>query len=167
MIIRPMTKADIPALADLIAGDPLWQRYGVTEVSAMQRLTQGLAEGATIAVADPLTDSRQDVEGQPAGFVWYVERGAFARSGYIMLIGVQPELRGQGIGAALMAHAEAAMFSEVRGFAHAADVFLLVSDFNLAAQRFYERLGYVRVGALADYVVPGVTELIYRKRRCL
>jgi ribosomal protein S18 acetylase RimI-like enzyme len=78
-----------------------------------------------------------------------------------MLIGVRPELRGQGIGAALMAHAEAAMFS------HVADVFLLVSDFNVAARRFYERLGYVRVGALADYVVPGVTELIYRKRRCL
>ncbi len=146
-----MEDADIPALAALMAGDPLWQRYGVTEESAARRLRDGLAQGATIAVAE--------VEGQPAGFVWYIERGAFGRSSYIMLIGVQPDRRGGGIGEALMAHAEAAMFARV------ADVFLLVSDFNLAAQRFYGRLGYVQVGALPDYVTPGVTELIYRKRR--
>jgi ribosomal protein S18 acetylase RimI-like enzyme len=149
--IRPLIEPDIPALAALMAGDPLWQRYGVTEASATWRLREGLAEGATIAVAE--------VGDRPAGFVWYVERGAFARSGYIMLIGVQPGLRGRGIGAALMAHAEAAMC------ASAADVFLLVSDFNAAGQRFYERLGYVQVGALPDYVASGVTELIYRKHR--
>ena len=150
MIIRPMAPGDVPSLASLMAGDPLWQRYGVTEESAARRLREGYAASATIAVAE--------IEGEPAGFVWYVERGAFNRSGYIMLIGVQGDARGTGVGRALMEQAEAALFAQ------AADVFLLVSDFNAAAQAFYRRLGYEQIGTIPDYVAPGITELIFRKR---
>ncbi len=42
--------------------------------------------------------------------------------------------------------------------------FLLVSDFNQGAQRFYQRHGYARVGALPGLVLPDVAELIYWKR---
>jgi ribosomal protein S18 acetylase RimI-like enzyme len=96
--------------------------------------------------------------GRITGFIWYETHGAFARSGYISLIGVQPGLYGQGIGQDLMAHAERDMFSVVN------DVFLLVSDFNEAAQRFYQSLGYHQVGSIPDYVLSGVAELIYHKR---
>jgi [ribosomal protein S18]-alanine N-acetyltransferase len=150
MIICPIAPGDVPSLAELLAGDPLWQRYGVTEESAARRLREGSAAGATIAVAE--------VDSEPVGFVWYVERGAFNRSGYIMLIGVQRDARGAGVGRALMEHAEGALF------ARSTDVFLLVSDFNAAAQAFYRRLGYEQVGAVSGYVVPGITELIFRKR---
>ncbi len=146
-----MQPSDIPSLARLMAGDPLWQRYGVTEESAARRLAGGLEQAATILVADE--------DGACLGFVWYVGRGAFARSGYIMLIGVQPGARSRGVGRALVARAEAAMFAGVD------DIFLLVSDFNEPAQRFYQGLGYTQVGSIPDYVVPGITELIYRKRR--
>jgi ribosomal protein S18 acetylase RimI-like enzyme len=88
-----------------------------------------------------------------------VEKGAFNRSGYIMLIGVRTEMQGHGVGRALMLAAESALFAQV------ADVFLLVSDFNSAAQAFYQRLGYEQVGAIPDYVMPGITELIFHKRR--
>jgi ribosomal protein S18 acetylase RimI-like enzyme len=88
--------------------------------------------------------------------VWLVERGAFNRSAYIQLIGVRPAARGGGIGRALMEFAEA--------HAQSRDIFLLVSDFNADAQRFYARLGYTQVGKLDDYVVQGVNELILRKR---
>jgi len=155
MIIRPLAPDDVPALARLMAGDPLWQRYGVTEESAARRLCEGFAAGATIAGA---TIAVAEIAGEPAGFVWYVERGAFNRSGYIMLIGVQGDARGAGVGRALMQHAEAALFVQ------AADIFLLVSDFNTAAQAFYGRLGYEHVGTIPDYVVPGISELIFRKR---
>jgi [ribosomal protein S18]-alanine N-acetyltransferase len=151
MIIRPLLSGDVPALARLMAGDPLWQRYGVTEEAAARRLREGFAAGATIAVAE--------IDGEPVGFVWYVARGAFNRSGYIMLIGVQGDARGTGVGRALMEQAEGALF------AHSADVFLLVSDFNQAAQAFYGRLGYEQVGMIPDYVVPGVAELVFRKRK--
>lgn len=148
--IRPMQPDDAPAVAAIMAGAALWQRYGVTVASAAQRLQHGLESGATIAVAE--------VEGRVAGFVWYVVKGAFQRSGYIMLFGVASDVRGQGIGSALLAHAEEALF------AASSTIVLLVSDFNVEAQRFYQRRGYSQVGALPDYVKPGVNELIYFKR---
>jgi len=151
VIIRTLTAEDCPACARWMAATPLWQHYGVTEHSAQQRLEQGLANQATIAVAEQ--------DGQVLGFVWYVLEGAFARSGYILLIGVQPGRYRQRVGQALMDYAEAQVFQQ------AADIFLLVSDFNLAAQRFYQRRGYKQVGAIPDYVLPGVSELIYTRRR--
>ena len=150
MNIRPMLESDVMPLARLMACTPLWQRYNVTEAAAARRLNSGLASGATIAVAE--------LNGALVGFVWYVKRGAFDRSGYIELIGVTPEQRGHSFGRALVEHAEAVLLAD------SPDVFLLVSDFNHDACKFYARLGYNQVGAIPDYVVPGITELIFHKR---
>jgi ribosomal protein S18 acetylase RimI-like enzyme len=149
-IIRPITPADVAACARIMAENPLWQRYGVTHDSARQRLSAAVAAGETIFVAE--------IAGGVAGFVWCVERGAFARGGYIPLIGVHPSATGQGVGGALMDRAEAFLSQS------SPDIFLLTSDFNQSAQRFYGRRGYRQVGALPDYVLPGVTELIFWKR---
>jgi ribosomal protein S18 acetylase RimI-like enzyme len=147
--IRNMHPADIPNCARWVAETPLWQRYGVTEQAFGERLRGGLESGATIYVA---------VRGHDVlGFLWLVERGVFARSDYIQLIGVHPGERGHGVGAALMEYAEA------KSKGHGRELFLLVSDFNTGAQRFYERLGYRQVGRLDDYVIQGVSEYIYRK----
>jgi ribosomal protein S18 acetylase RimI-like enzyme len=155
LTIRSITLSDIRALSQLMAATPLWQRHGVTEASAARRLQTGLEGGATIDVAEIESKAGRVV----VGFVWYATRGIFLRSGYISLIGVYEELRGRGIGEALMQQAEQQMFAEVN------EVFLLVSDFNQAAQRFYQRIGYVQVGAIPDYLTPGVTELLLMKRR--
>ncbi len=146
--IRPWRAKDIRACVHILVTTPLWQRYGIARKAAERRFHEGWARGATIFVA---VDAAK-----PVGFVWCEEHGAFARSGYIPLIGVRQEMRGKGVGSALLARAEAHL-------AFTGDVFLLVSDFNRAAQRFYERHGYTRVGTLADYIVPGVNEFIYRK----
>jgi ribosomal protein S18 acetylase RimI-like enzyme len=151
MIVRPLVPADLEACAAIMAANPLWQRYGVTRQSAYERLSAGHAQGADLLVAE--------VEGQVAGFIWYSLKGAFQRSGYILLVGVSPSFQNQGAGQALMDAAEAAIFAQ------SADAFLLVSDFNAGAQRFYRRRGYAQVGVLPDYVLPGVAELIFRKRR--
>lgn len=150
--IRPMTTADIESCAELMAASPLWQRYGVTIASASARFESALQEGSLLLVAD-------GSDGGLLGFVWVVLRGAFNRSGYIPLIGVEAAQRGGGIGQQLLESAE----DRVRQAAiH--DMFLLCSDFNVAAQRFYQRQGYIQVGAIPDYVVPGITELIFHKR---
>ncbi len=148
---RPMEQKDIGPCARLMAVTPLWQRYGVSVESATARFAEAIAEGATILVAD-------DGSGAALGFVWVVIRGAFDRSSYIPLIGVDPAQRGQGIGKILLAAAEA------YARPNAADMFLLSSDFNIEAHRFYEREGYSQVGSIPDYVLPGVAEIIFRKR---
>lgn len=150
MIIRPLLPEDIRLCAQLMAASATWQRYGFTEAYATQYFEEGLRRGATIFAVD--------LNGKMAGFVWVEPFGAFARSGYIRLIGVQPELRNQRLGRALMEYAEALLFK------NADDIFLLVSDFNTSAQRFYQRLGYQPVGSIPDYLLPGIDELIYRKR---
>ncbi|MBM3128771.1 MAG: GNAT family N-acetyltransferase [Chloroflexi bacterium] len=146
--IRPLAPADIPDLARWVAETPLWQRYTVTEKSFAERLRAGLASGATIFVAER--------DGTVLGFVWLVARGAFNRSAYIQLIGTRLGARSGGVGRALMEFAEAR--------AESREMFLLVSDFNADAQKFYARLGYRQVGKLDDYVIQGVSELIFWKK---
>jgi ribosomal protein S18 acetylase RimI-like enzyme len=150
--IRPMTGDDVQHCAAMMVATPLWQRYGVTEESASSRLSAGLRDGAIMLVA---VGQNND---ETLGFVWLVLRGAFDHSGYIPLLAVKPGQRGAGIGQQLLAAAEE------RTRPSADDIFLTCSDFNVDAQRFYERHGYVKVGALADYILPDVAELIYRKR---
>lgn len=156
MIIRQMQPVDARLCAQWMAETPLWQRYGVTQASAQRRFELALERQSTIAIAEREGPGlRHD---QLLGFVWYTLRGAFERSGYIHLIGVAPGEYRQGIGKALMDYAEDRVFQQV------GEMFLLVSDFNVPAQRFYQSRGYAQVGALPDYILSGVSELIYFKR---
>lgn len=150
MHIRDIQAIDIPACASIMARNPLWERYNITYDSALARLNSGYENSATILIAE--------IDSRVVGFVWYARKGAFNRSGYIMLIGVDLDIQSRGVGLALMHAAEQEIVKSSQ------DVFLLVSDFNLGAQRFYQRMGYQQIGSIDDYVVPGVTELIYRKR---
>jgi ribosomal protein S18 acetylase RimI-like enzyme len=80
-------------------------------------------------------------------------------SGYVQAVCVAPGERGHGVGRRLMEHVEE------RLFAAGPNVFLFVSDFNLAAQAFYRRLGYRQVGEVPDFLVAGRSELLMRKTR--
>ena len=147
--VRAMREADVPAAAEVLLGEPWVPHYQMTRERAQALLRQGLRDGAHLLVAE--------ADGAVRGFVWYVPRGAFAHSGYIRLIGVLPGEKRRGVGRVLLEAAEYAM-------ADSRDVMLLVSDFNTGAQAFYRHLGYEQVGALPDYVMPGIAEIIMRKR---
>lgn len=156
--IRPVRKADVEVCARIIAGDPLWQRYGLTLPRARAAVRSALAprgvHGRPIgefAVAEQV--------GRVVGFVWFRTEGTFHHSGYIRWVAVAPEARSRGIGRALMQHAEQ------RILAQGPNVFLLVSDFNRQARAFYRNRGYAKVGAIPDYVLPGITEHLLRKTR--
>jgi ribosomal-protein-alanine N-acetyltransferase len=95
------------------------------------------------------------VQGQRAGFLVISMQGAFV--GYVQLLGVAAEFRGQGVGRALIDYAERRIFRETP------NVFICVSDFNREAQRFYARMGYERVGELRDFIVTGRAEFLLRK----
>lgn len=95
--------------------------------------------------------------GGVVGFVVYAIEGTFVYSGYVQSVAVAPDAQRRGVGGRLMEAAEAAILG--RG----PNVFLLVSQWNTDAQRFYERRGYRRVGEIPDYVRRGITECVYRK----
>lgn len=149
--IVPLAERDVEPCAALMASGEPWTRYGIDAAAARALWRQALESGAEVAVAR---------QGETTlGFAWYIVRGAFGLSGYLKLLGVSAEARGRGIGAALLAHTEGRARADGQ-----ADLFLLVSDFNRPAQRFYAAHGYQQVGAIAGYVHPGIGELIYRKR---
>jgi len=89
------------------------------------------------------------------GFIVVEMKGAF--TGYIKSICVSPQHRDKCIGRSLMEYAERRILREKP------NVFLCVSGFNHGAQRFYESLGYKRVGVLDDYLISGESEILMRK----
>ncbi len=111
---------------------------------ALHALTNPAREILVALVADVLS-----------GFIVINMGGPFP--GYIQTICVFPECRHRGVGRALI------KFAEKRIFRETPNVFLCVSSFNTDAQRFYEQLGYKRVGEIEDYVVEGHSEFLLRK----
>ncbi len=161
VVVRRLRAGDVDDCARIVAGDPLWERYGVTLRSARQAIGRELRAGRRPGAA-----SREAAElavahhgGRLVGFIWFHLRGTFHHSGYVRWIAVAPEAQGRGVGRRLMRYAEQRIFEA------GPNVFLMVSDFNEQAQRFYEALGYKVVGKVPDYIVPGIGERVYRKTR--
>ncbi len=127
--LRPFAPADEEAILDLwtmgwslvlpsidFAARRPWMR---------QRLSEHLAEGATVTVAE-------DAQGRVSGFVV-----VNAATGYLDQIGVAPRAWGSGLARRLLDHAR--MVSP-------AGLSLHVNVDNPRAVRFYEREGFRRVG---------------------
>jgi ribosomal protein S18 acetylase RimI-like enzyme len=150
MDVRALAPAEIPALARALAGVPLMVRYGRSPEALEAALSAAHGRGERLLVAEE--------GGALRGLAWFLTRGTLALGGYLRLIAMLPGAEGKGAGAALLAAFEAETAKESR---HA---FLLVSDFNDGAQRFYERHGWVRAGALPGLVLPDVSEVLYWKR---
>ncbi len=150
MSIRPLTPDDVEPLAGELGRLPLMVRYGRDAARLAADLRAALARGDGLLV--------EEAVGSVRGLAWFLPSGTFALGGYLRLIAVVPGATGGGVGAALLAAFEAEAGKAGR---HA---FLLVSDFNDGAQRFYERHGYARVGAIPGLVLQGVEELVYWKR---
>jgi GNAT superfamily N-acetyltransferase len=147
--IRPLDVSEVAALADGLARVPLMVRYGRDAGALARALDGALARGEGLLVAE---------EGAIRGLAWFLRSGTLALGGYLKLIAVLPGGTGKGTGAALLRAFEE---ETARVSAHA---FLLGSDFNEGALRFYEREGYVRVGPLPGLVLPDVAEVLYWKR---
>ena len=115
-------------------------------------------EVALAALTDPAKEvyAVRDAKGV-AGFVVLDMRGLVA--GYIQILCVRPDRRGQGLGTKLI------KWAEERIFKASPNVFICVSSFNTHARRLYERLGFEAVGLLRDLIVAGHDEFLLRKTR--
>lgn len=149
--LRDMVAADAAACAAMVCDSEIGRRYGFERGAMTRNLEGSLAKGGELFVAE--------IEGELAGFVWMDRRGAFSSAPYLRLVAVDGRLRGAGVGASLLAEFER------RGAEVGRDYCLLVSDFNSAAQAFYERHGYRKVGELPDFARVGIAEVFMIKRR--
>jgi len=113
-------------------------------------------DGCLGAVTDPTCETYVAVDGDVVRGVLIINmRGAFV--GYIRAVCVAADARSRGIGRRLVT------FAEERIFRESPNAFLCVSSFNSRARALYERLGYVLVGEMRDYIVRGESELLMRK----
>ncbi len=149
--IRLLTLEDIPIIAAWLPEVPLMQRYGMT-------LERTLANLSAAHAADDLLLTA-DLPNEPAcGLAWCLPHGMFGRSPYLRLLAVKNGVTGSGVGAALLSALEDRLATQHDW------LFLLVTDSNTAAQRFYARHGYQQVGAVGGYVLPEVVEYLFAKQ---
>ena len=150
-MIRDATEADCDGLAARLGGLPLLSRYGMSAADLARRLRDAIARGdGVIVVCEDET---------AVGFAWFLAGGTFGGGGYLRLIAVAPEFQSKKLGAELLEEVEARVHA-----AGSRSLFLLVSDFNQAAQRFYATHGYAESGRLEKFVRDDVDELIFWKR---
>lgn len=149
-MIRALVPADIAGLAAGLAQLPLMQKYARTPEALASDFRAAYERGDSLFVWDAGKGAK--------GLLWFFATGTLGMGGYLRLIALTPGATGGGAGTKLLAEFESQVAAASR---HA---FLLVSDFNVDAQRFYEKHGYTRVGALPKLVRPDVDELIYWKR---
>jgi ribosomal protein S18 acetylase RimI-like enzyme len=143
-IRRVSSPEEKTACAQIMAGSEPWITLGMS----MDHLTNTLN--------DPLNEVYAAyVKDEIVGTMVIQPKGAF--SGYLKSIAVKTDWRGRKLGEQMMAFIEKEIFSTC------ANLFLCVSSFNSDAQRFYDKLGYEKIGTLKNYLVEGHDEIIMRK----
>jgi len=150
-VIRPARAEDFPALSRELEALPLFRRYGTTAAQFEASWLKALSDGEGLWVGERA--------GEAVGLCWFLQRGAFGRGAYLRTLALAASAHGGGLGQALLAAYERETAASPGGW------FLLVSDFNGGAQRFYARHGYQQVGRLDGFVVPDVAELLFWKPR--
>ena len=148
-IVEEMKESDLALCQELVAQSAFFQSYGI----AAEKMVSWLSAAMQRPEAE-LHVVRLD--GFVAGFSWVITDGGFDRTPYLRLLAVHDRFHRRGIGRALMSAME-------HRHSQRKDLLLLVTQTNRKARRFYESLGYKKVGLLEDYVKEGVHECIYRK----
>lgn len=149
--IRPAHPNDLEPLSETIAQLPLFVRYRAPAHVLLMRWKEALAREDGFLVAEE--------ERQLLGFCWFHKRGTFSSGAYLRTIAVAEPAQGRGVGLMLLEAYEEGAEDPPGGY------FLLTSDFNEAAQRFYENNGYRRVGELPAFALADVNEVIFWKPR--
>ena len=148
--VRPALERDLELLAGPLAVLPLFTAYGMDAAALQARWMEGLGRGDRLLVAEEA--------GCLLGLCWFLPRGMFGTAGYLRTIALVPQAHGKGIGPLLLQAFEDGCDRPPGGW------FLLTSDFNEGAQRFYRRHGYVEVGRLPPgFAAPGIGEVLFWK----
>ncbi|HYL64756.1 MAG TPA: GNAT family N-acetyltransferase [Candidatus Methylomirabilis sp.] len=143
-IRRIATHDEADCCARMMSSSEPWITLGRDYAKSMDVLQQPNRESY-------LAESAKEI----VGFIILNMDGPFA--GYLQTVCVAREKRSMGIGPELV------RFAEERIFRQSPNVFLCCSSFNPRSRRFYERLGYEKIGELKDYIIRGHSEILMRK----
>ena len=145
-IVRPMMADDRAVVIELLTDSDPWKRLGY-QASDWDGYFTPLPQGRDSYVVDQ--------NGKAAGIA--VVRQKFLLGDYVELLGVANWARGKGLGRILLAHVETAVFARTR------NLFACVSDFNDQAWHFYKKQGYLEIGPMPNFLIPGSAEILLRK----
>jgi len=145
-IVRPMTKEDRTFVIDLLADSDPWKRLGY-HASDWDNYFTPLPQGRDSFIVEQ--------NNAPAGIA--IVRQKFLLGDYLELLAVADWARGRGLGRKLLAHVEAAVFARTK------NLFACVSDFNEQARLFYKKQGYLEIGPMPNFLIPGTAEMLLRK----
>lgn len=99
-------------------------------------------------------------DGAPVAIACHAPERMTSGTRNLLLIAVHPERQGQGLGAAMMAHVEAAL-------AASGERILLVETSGLPefarTRRFYARLGYEEEARIREFYRAGEDKVVFRK----
>ncbi len=162
MPIVKAQKTDLEQCVDILfvpgLGELYYPQRELLYTELEKRISAGEVFIEKIAAGGGIT-SEPDIQ----GVIWYQREGLFCSFPYLHMIAVRDECRRQGIGSALMDFYEQDSLrvgkNKIRTRA-----FLLVSEQNLPAQRFYQGRGYVEVGRFEKLFRRGVTEILLMKK---
>ena len=148
VVAGPPSTVDIQEAASLMSTTDPWRSFLYTETECRERLA------ANTDSVWALKEGWQD--GRFIGF-FAIQRHGLGSAPMISLICIAPSTRGRGVGSAAIRAVEEYTFRVER------NLYLCVSDFNTAAIRLYERLGFSRIGTIPNYNFTGSSEFIMRK----
>jgi ribosomal protein S18 acetylase RimI-like enzyme len=146
--IREITEKDIPSVVEILAQSEPWISRGATGESLARALGDTIGRGHTFVAEEDLL---------PAALACFVPEPVIAGGGCLRFIAVRQDKRRRGIGRQLMGFVERKVFSKSQ------NLYVSISSTNDAAQRFFERLGYRRVGEIPGLYGADETEYILRK----
>jgi ribosomal protein S18 acetylase RimI-like enzyme len=151
--IRPARPAEARQQAAWIVALEPWRALGYRA----DRLGRWLGQRATAGWVKVATRTEPRRPARIVGII--VVQPQVLLGAFIALLAVPPEAAGQGVGRALVEETAARVLADQRWLFTSSD------GENRTAGRFYRALGFVRVGRLPDLVVPGRTEILWRRGR--
>ncbi len=149
VIVRDMKIEEIPDVAIMTTNSTMGELYFQSDAKKVQSILESARRDEKVLVAE--------VEGKAVGFIWFDLNGVFRIHPYIHLHFVRTDMRGQGIGKALLkAYEQSASRVSTK-------TFLAVAEFNFRASALYEAEGYKFVGSVPGLYREGVTENLLMK----
>jgi ribosomal protein S18 acetylase RimI-like enzyme len=146
--IREITDKDVTQTAELLDGSDPWVSRGYSREDLRRLLASAIGRGDTFIAEE---------DSEPTGVACFIPDPVIAGGGCVRFIAVRTDKRRHGIGRQLMGFVERKVFSRSQ------NIFVSIGAGNETARRFFERLGYQKVGEVPDPSGSGPSEFILRK----